>query len=102
MYMHERRYDKHMDECQAFHRRHYAMFGCMNVGRSSLRSVSRGDLLIPFARTAKMNLRSFSVVGPTLCKSLPLLSDPFHVTPQDHSATTSRLFFSTRPGSGAP
>src|ERR1700733_6322155 len=41
------------------------------VGRSSLRSISPGDLLVPFAHRAMMKLRSFSVVCPTLCNGLP-------------------------------
>jgi hypothetical protein len=40
-------------------------------GRASLRSATRGDFRVPFARTATMQLRSFSVVGPTLWNGLP-------------------------------
>jgi hypothetical protein len=41
------------------------------LARRSLRSASRGDFLVPFARTAKTKSRSFSVAGPTLWNDLP-------------------------------
>ena len=42
------------------------------LGRRSLRSSTRGDFRVPFARTATMQLRSFFVVGPTVWNGLPL------------------------------
>src|SRR5688572_7466770 len=33
------------------------------AARRNLRSASRGELAVPFARTSKMQLRAFSVVG---------------------------------------
>ena len=39
--------------------------------RRNLRSASRGELAVPFARTSKMQLRAFSVVGPTIWNNLP-------------------------------
>jgi hypothetical protein len=43
-----------------------------SLGRRSLRSATRGDFLVPFSRTATMQQRSFSVVGPTVWNDLPL------------------------------
>ena len=56
-------------------------------GSRSLRSSGRGVLIVPFARTATMQNRAFSVVGPTVWNGLPLelrllprtLSDLFYV-----------------------
>ena len=50
------------------------------LGRRSLRSTTRRDIWVPFARTATAQKRSFSVVGPTVWNDLPvalrsLLSD---------------------------
>ena len=41
------------------------------TGRSALRSSSRGDFLVPFARTATKQRRAFSIVGPTTWNDLP-------------------------------
>ena len=41
------------------------------AARRNLRSASRGELAVPFARTSKMQLRAFSVVGPTIWNNLP-------------------------------
>src|SRR3984885_3428775 len=41
------------------------------LGRSSLRSASRGDFMVPHARTAIMQHRAFSVVGPSVWNGLP-------------------------------
>jgi hypothetical protein len=40
-------------------------------GRRQLRSADKGVLLVPFARTATMKNRAFSVVGPVVWNSLP-------------------------------
>src|SRR6218665_805462 len=40
-------------------------------GRGSLRSAERGILVVPFARTASMQNRSFSVAGPRVSNDLP-------------------------------
>ena len=55
-------------------------------GRRSLRSAEGGTLMVPFARTATMQRRAFSVVGPSLWNGLPItlrlfprtLSDTFY------------------------
>src|SRR5688572_14818797 len=39
--------------------------------RRNLRSASRGELVVPFARTSKMQRCAFSVVGPTIWNNLP-------------------------------
>src|SRR3984885_5015397 len=41
-------------------------------GRRALRSSEHGDLMIPFARSAAMQNRSFAVVGPTTWNGLSL------------------------------
>jgi hypothetical protein len=41
------------------------------AGRRNLRSASQGKLVVPFARTSKMQHRAFSVVGPTTWNNLP-------------------------------
>ena len=41
-------------------------------GRRSLRSTGQGLLLVPFAHTAFMQNRAFSVVGPSLWNGLSL------------------------------
>ena len=49
-------------------------FCCPTSGladRRNLRSASRGELAVPFARTSKMQLRAFSVVGSTIWNNLP-------------------------------
>lgn len=54
-----------------------------STGRSGLRSSSRGDFLVPFARTATMQRRAFSVVGPMAWNDLP----PFlRLSPRTHSS----------------
>ena|SRR6218665_184633 len=64
-----------------------------------------GNLVVSFARSATMQTRSFSVVGPTTWNGLPI--DRKHLqngrlTPVLNSTTFSRLLFSAWPGSGAP
>src|SRR6218665_2450072 len=41
------------------------------TGRQSLRSASRGDFVVPHARTAIKQHRAFSIVGPSPWNSLP-------------------------------
>src|SRR6218665_475833 len=41
------------------------------TGRKSFRSASRGDFLVPHARTAIKQHRAFSIVGPSAWNSLP-------------------------------
>src|SRR6218665_2733443 len=41
------------------------------TGRQSLRSASRGDFVVPHARTAIKQHRAFSIVGPSAWNSLP-------------------------------
>ena len=53
-------------------------------GRSALRSSSRGDFLVPHARTATMQRRAFSVVGPTAWNVLPSF---LRLSPRIHSAS---------------
>ena len=40
-------------------------------GRRSLRSASRGDFMVPHARSATRQRRAFSIVGPSLWNGLP-------------------------------
>src|SRR6218665_2941316 len=42
------------------------------AGRRKLRSSVHGNLVVPFARSATMQTRSFSVVGPTTWNGLPI------------------------------
>ena len=42
------------------------------AGRQSLRSASRGDLIIPRFRLRTFGFRAFAISGPQLCNSLPL------------------------------
>src|SRR6218665_3013097 len=42
------------------------------AGRCTLRSSVHGNLVVPFARSATMQTRSFSVVGPTTWNVLPM------------------------------
>ena len=41
------------------------------VGRRSLRSATRGDFMVPYARTATRQSRAFSVIGPSVWNDLP-------------------------------
>ena len=41
-------------------------------GRRILRSAEKGVLMVPFARTATMQNRAFSVAGPMIWNGLPL------------------------------
>src|SRR6218665_4020838 len=40
-------------------------------GRRSLRSASKGDFVVPRARTATRQKRAFSIVGPSVWNGLP-------------------------------
>src|SRR6218665_1715931 len=40
-------------------------------GRRSLRSATKGDFLVPHARTATRQKRAFSIVGPSVWNDLP-------------------------------
>ena len=57
---------------------------CSLTGRSSLRSSSRGDFLVPFARTATKQRRAFSIVGPTTWNDLPSF---LRLSPRTHSTS---------------
>ena len=57
-------------------------------GRRSLRSASRGDFMVPHARSATRQRRAFSIVGPSLWNSLP--SD-LRSLPRDLSASFYKL-----------
>src|SRR6218665_2836330 len=41
------------------------------TGRQSLRSASRGDFVVPHARTAIKQHKAFSIAGPSVWNSLP-------------------------------
>ena len=57
-------------------------------GRRSLRSASRGDFMVPHARSATRQRRAFSIVGPSLWNSLP--SD-LRSLPRDFSGSFYKL-----------
>src|SRR6218665_4016455 len=70
------------------------------TGRQSLRSASRGDFVVPHARTAIKQHRAFSIVGPSVWNSLP---SEIRSLPQDLSSSFYKLLlFSPGPGLGAP
>src|SRR6218665_2946022 len=50
------------------HSRPLSSYAC----RRTLRSSVHGNLVVPFARSATMHTRSFSVVGPTTWNGLPI------------------------------
>ena len=70
------------------------------TGRRALRSSVHGDLAVPFARSATMQSRSFSVVGPTTWNGLPL--DLRHLPNCSQFHQLLKTAFSAWPGSGAP
>jgi len=72
------------------------------AGRCTLRSSLHGNLVVPFARYATMQTRSFSVVGPATWTGLPIDLRHLPNLPVLNSRTFSRLFFSAWPESGAP
>src|SRR6218665_1579115 len=51
----------------------------VHAGRRTLRSSVLGNLVVPFARSATMQTRSFSVVGPTTWNGLPVHVDLRHL-----------------------
>src|SRR6218665_446603 len=57
-------------------------------GRRSLRSASKGDFVVPRARTATRQNRAFSIVGPSVWNGLP--SD-LHSLPWDLSSSFYKL-----------
>ena len=57
-------------------------------GRRSLRSASRGDFMVPHARSATRQRRAFSIVGPSLWNSLPSDLRSF---PRDFSGSFYKL-----------
>src|SRR6218665_1311453 len=59
------------------------------TGRKSLRSASRGDFLVPRARTAIKQHRAFSIVGPSAWNSLP---SQLRSLPRDLSSSFCKLF----------
>ena len=65
-----------------------------STGRRALRSSIHGDLLVPFARTATMQSRSFSVVGPSTWNGLPLAIRqlPYNASPQFHQLLKTTFF----------
>src|SRR6218665_2833006 len=73
-----------------------------SYGEQSLRSASRGDFVVPHARTAIKQHRAFSIVGPTAWNGLPF---QLRSLPRDLSSyftSSSKLLFSPEPGLGAP
>ena len=58
------------------------------VGRRSLRSASRADFMVPFARTATRQNRAFSVNGPSVWNDLP---SNLRSQPRNNSGTFYRL-----------
>ena len=45
---------------------------CLSTGRQSLRSASRGDLVVPRYRLERSGHRAFAVSGPQIWNSLPV------------------------------
>src|SRR6218665_325122 len=58
------------------------------TGRQSLRSASRGDFVVPHARTAIKQHTAFSIVGPSVWNSLPSEIRSF---PRDLSSSFYKL-----------
>src|SRR6218665_3318570 len=63
-------------------------------GRRSLRSVSKGDFLVPRARTATGQKRAFSIVGPSVWNGLPseLRSLPLDLSSSFYKLLKTLLF----------
>src|SRR6218665_2767933 len=57
-------------------------------GRRSLRSASKGDFLVPSARTATRQKRAFSIVGPSVWNGLP---SALRSLPRDLSSSFYKL-----------
>src|SRR6218665_3361123 len=58
------------------------------TGRQSLRSASRGDFVVPHARTAIKQHKVFSIVGPSVWNSLP---SEIRSLPRDLSSSFYKL-----------
>src|SRR6218665_3257768 len=58
------------------------------TGRQSLRSASRGDFVVPHARTAIKQHKAFSFVGPSFWNSLP---SEIRSLPRDLSSSFYKL-----------
>ena len=67
-----------------------------------LGSASRGDFVVPHARTAIKQHRTFSIVGPSAWNSLPSESDLFHGICPARFTSSLKLLFSPGPGLGVP
>ena len=61
------------------------MYRCM---KDALRSATKGDFLVPRARTATRQKRAFSIVGPSVCNDLP---SELRSLPQDLSSSFYKL-----------
>src|SRR6218665_1587893 len=57
-------------------------------GRRSLRSATKGDFLVPRARTATRQKRAFSIVGPSVWNDLP---SELRSLPRDLSSSFYKL-----------
>jgi len=57
-------------------------------GRRSLRSATKGDFLVPRARTATRQKRAFSIVGPSVWNGFP---SELRYLPQDLSSSFYKL-----------
>src|SRR6218665_2889229 len=57
-------------------------------GRQSLRSSSKGNFLVPRARTANRQKRAFSIVGPSVWNGLP---SELRSLPRDRSSSFYKL-----------
>ena len=71
-------------------------------GRWSLRSASKGDFMVPRARTATRQKRAFSMVGPSFGMALPLNFVLCRGTFPVLFINSSRLSSLAEPGMGAP
>src|SRR6218665_2671123 len=58
------------------------------TGRQSLRSASRGDFVVPQARTTIKQHKAFSIVGPSVWNSLP---SEIRSLPRDLSSSFYKL-----------
>src|SRR6218665_3572033 len=58
------------------------------TGRRSLRSATKGDFLVPRARTAIKQKRAFSIVGPSVWNDLP---SELRSLPRDLSSSFYKL-----------
>src|SRR6218665_2882873 len=73
------------------------------TGRQSLRSASRGDFVVPHARTAIKQHKAFSIEGPSACNRGNLLKSALFLGICPARFTSSlKLCISPGPGLGAP